>query len=79
MIIKICLWLNQAMQPGINTKIKSRHLHMSINALHLPLTETMRKKDLPLFITSSTARCSAIGPIYVSALLELLLAGKMFL
>ena len=51
MVIKINLWMIQAIQSGVNTEIKSRHLCMNENSLHHPLTGNMKnKKDLPLFV-----------------------------
>ena len=46
--------MNLAVKSGVNTEIKSRHLHMNENGWHHPLTGNMKNKDLPLFITSST-------------------------
>ena len=48
------LWMNLAIQSGVNTEIKIRHLWMNENNLYHPLTGNMKSKDLPLFITSST-------------------------
>ena len=53
-VIKIHLWMNLAIQSGVNTEIKSRHLRMNRNGLHHPFTGNMKNKGLPLFITSST-------------------------
>ena len=46
--------MNLEIQSGVNTEIKIRHLRMNENSLHHPLTENMKNKDLPLFITSFT-------------------------
>ena len=37
-VIKIHLWMNLAIQSGVNTEIKSRHLRMNKNGLHHPFT-----------------------------------------
>ena len=79
MVIKIHLWLNHAIQAGVNIKTNSRHLHMNENGLHQSLTGNMKNKDLPLFITSSTIRCNAMASVYVSVLLVLLIAGNVLL
>ena len=54
MVIKIHLWLNKAIQAGVDAKLKSRHFCMNENGLHHPLTRNMKNKDLTLFINSST-------------------------
>ena len=45
MVIKIHLWLNDAIQTGVNTKANNRHLHMNENGLHQPLKRNMESKD----------------------------------
>ena len=52
--MKIHLLMNLVVKSGVNTEIKSRHLHMNGTCWHHPLTGNMKNKDLPLFITSST-------------------------
>ena len=55
-VIKIHLWMILAIQPGVNTEIKSRHLWLNENGFHHPLTGNVKNKDLPLFITSFTKK-----------------------
>ena len=43
--------MSQAIQSGVNTEV-SRHLCISENGLHHPLTRNMKNKDLT-FITSA--------------------------
>ena len=53
MVIKVSLWMSEAIQSGVNTEIKSKHLRMNENGWHHLLTRNMKNKDLPLFITFS--------------------------
>ena len=82
MVIKILLWLNQTIETGVNTEIKSRYLCINENGLHHSFTENMENKDPSLFISSSTIKhfCNAIASrYYVSVLLVLLIADKVLL